>query len=175
MATCCLFGKSCYPQTHGESNPTHHSCLFLENPFFILFYFLYVRCNVQKVHRVHAMFEDNLLFPSRRNRHPFSSMYVRPSMCGPEFCMDSPLHNHQDLMQKYKNSNQDSRNLLDELGCTCSFPAPLCFLLKNPQNFSQSSNACFHQDNRRILIVPLIQTTRFTEEGSPWLAAVRVA
>ena len=174
MATCCLFGKSCYPQTHGESNPTHHSCLFLENPFFH-FFFLYVRCNVQKVHRVHAVFGDNLLFPSRRNRHPFSSMYVRPSMCGPEFCMDSPLHNHQDLMQKYKNSNQDSRNLLDELGCTCSFPAPLCFLLKNPQNFSQSSNACFHQDNRRILIVPLIQTTRFTEEGSPWLAAVRVA
>ena len=56
MATCCLFfGKSCHSQTHGESNPTHHSCLLLENLFV----------------------NYNLLFPSRCNRIPHARNKIK--------------------------------------------------------------------------------------------------
>ena len=50
-----LFGKSPYPQTHGESNPTHHSSLLLENPF--------ASCN--------------LLFPFRCNRIPHARNKIK--------------------------------------------------------------------------------------------------
>lgn len=99
MARCCLVGKYCYPQTHGESNPTHYLCLFLENHFFYMQVVIF-----EKSIGMHVVFGYNPLFPSRCKQHPFSSMYVQSSMCGPKY-MDSPLHGHQDLMQKYKNSN----------------------------------------------------------------------
>ena len=93
MAPCCLFWKYCYPQTHGESNPTLHLCFFLENHFFYMQAIIY-----RKFVRVHVVLGYNLFFPSRCKQYPFSSMYVRLSMCGLKFCMDSPLHNHQDPM-----------------------------------------------------------------------------
>ena len=99
MAGCCLIGKYCCPLTHVESNPTHYLCLFLENHFFYMQVVIF-----GKSVGVHVVFGYNPLFPSRCKQHPFSSMYVRPFMCGPKY-MDSPLHGHQDLMQKYKNSN----------------------------------------------------------------------